>query len=353
MAHPKLSLAALTFSLGAIPAEIQLTPPGPVFRAGDGSGRPVDAPGWQINAAIAGRLVAALSARTNPLVIDYEHQTLLADQNGQPAPAAGWFKTLEWREGAGLFAIDVQWTPRAETMLKAGEYRFISPVFTYDKKTGAVTGIRMAALTNNPGLDGMKAVALSARFEGVDFSTDVFTHEEPEMELKALLKALGLAEDKTEADALAALSALKTKAESADAAKTAAEAALSASRDELAALKAAPPTPAPELVVSLQNEIAALKAREVATLIAEADKAGKFVTQPGLKAFAENDVAPQGIAKLTAFLADLAPTAARQGMQSDGIERGKGGSGSGSVEAEAVMKAFGLSTDEFNKGKGV
>ena len=28
------------------------------------------------------------------LVIDYEHQTLFADKNGAPAPAAGWIKQL-------------------------------------------------------------------------------------------------------------------------------------------------------------------------------------------------------------------------------------------------------------------
>jgi phage I-like protein len=93
-------------------------------------------------------------------VVDYEHQTLLAAQNGHPAPAAGWFSKLEWRE-SGLFAIDVEWTERATQMIEGGEYKYISPVFAYDKKTGKVLRLLHAALTNNPALDGMDAVAAS------------------------------------------------------------------------------------------------------------------------------------------------------------------------------------------------
>ncbi|MCW5597794.1 MAG: hypothetical protein KIT59_01570 [Nitrosomonas sp.] len=93
-------------------------------------------------------------------MVDYEHQTLLAAQNGQPAPAAGWFGKLAWRE-SGLFAVDVEWTGRASQMIEGGECRYISPVFAYDKKTGKVKRLLHAALTNNPALDGMDAVAAS------------------------------------------------------------------------------------------------------------------------------------------------------------------------------------------------
>src|SRR5690348_7969073 len=36
-------------------------------------------------------------AGSTPLVIDYEHQTQNAAQNGRPAPAAGWITDLEHR----------------------------------------------------------------------------------------------------------------------------------------------------------------------------------------------------------------------------------------------------------------
>ena len=60
-----------------------------------------------------------------------------------------------------MYAIDVEWTERATQMIEGGEYRYISPVFAYDKKTGKVKWLLHAALTNNPALDGMDAVAAS------------------------------------------------------------------------------------------------------------------------------------------------------------------------------------------------
>lgn len=156
-----VAMAACSFALTA-GSEIQLLPAGE-FHSVDG--RPKDAPCWLMNAQIAARLIADITALANPLVIDYEHQTLLAADNGQPAPAAGWFKSLRWDEGVGLFA-QVEWTERATAHIEAGEYRFISPVITYDKSTGAIKKLINAALTNNPAIDGMESVSarLTAEF---------------------------------------------------------------------------------------------------------------------------------------------------------------------------------------------
>jgi phage I-like protein len=60
-----------------------------------------------------------------------------------------------------LFAIDVGWTERASQMIETGEYRYISPVFLYDKKTGAVTRLLHAELINNLALDGIDTIAAS------------------------------------------------------------------------------------------------------------------------------------------------------------------------------------------------
>lgn len=138
---------------------IQLLPAGE-FRSIDG--RPTQADSFRLDDA-SGPSVIAASARKNRLVIDYEHQSLAAAQNGQPVPAAGWFRSLEWRQGEGLFATDVEWTEKATAMIKAGEYRYISPVFAYDPKTGDVLSIVSAALTNTPALDGMQEVAALTR----------------------------------------------------------------------------------------------------------------------------------------------------------------------------------------------
>ncbi|MCC7083181.1 MAG: hypothetical protein IT530_21140 [Burkholderiales bacterium] len=137
-------------------APVQLLPAGE-FRARDG--RPGLGKSWRIDAAIAARLIAVANARQTRYVIDYEHQTILAAENGKPAPAAGWFKQLEWREGKGLYAVNVRWLPEARKMIEAGQYRYISPVFTY-APSGEVQTLVAAALTNMPALDDLEVVSL-------------------------------------------------------------------------------------------------------------------------------------------------------------------------------------------------
>ncbi|WP_145507530.1 phage protease [Yersinia hibernica] len=155
----KTLFAALAIEITkATHGTIQLFPAGE-FRAVDG--RPEECDRWVMNAEIAQRLIDTANAKLTPYVIDYEHQTLKAAKNGQPAPASGWFKTLEWREGKGLFAIDVKWTDAAAAMILKDEYRFISPVFSYNK-SGHVLQILHAALTNTPALDDMDEVMLAA-----------------------------------------------------------------------------------------------------------------------------------------------------------------------------------------------
>lgn len=354
MAQHLTALAALTFALAPGASEIQLTPAGPVFRSADGSGRPADVPAWRIDAASAERAIARLAARANPLVIDYEHQTLLAEKNGQPAPAAGWFKALEWRDGLGLFATGVEWTPRAAAMIAAGEYRYLSPVFEYDRRTGEVLGVRMAALTNDPGLDGMAAVALTAALAAFDGAAaiPVFQPEETLMNetLKKLLAALGLPDSTPEGDALKAVAALKEKADQAEGA----QAQLTA---QVAALKAQAPDPAQyapvATMLALQTEVAALTARiaegEVAQVIEGALDEGKL--SQAQKEWAEN-LGKKDLAALKAFVASAPAIAALKGMQSNGLPSAGSGSGNAASDADvAVMKAMGLSADEFSKGK--
>lgn len=159
MSHRTTAYAACAVALSSTGNVIQLLPAG-TFRAKDG--RPDDVDAWTLDEQSAGVLIAASSVQGR-LVIDYEHQSLNSQANGQPAPAAGWFSRMEWREGEGLFAVDVEWTDKASQMIKAGEYRYLSPVIDYDKSTGVVTKLVSAALTNNPALDGMEEVtALSA-----------------------------------------------------------------------------------------------------------------------------------------------------------------------------------------------
>lgn len=158
------SIAArvLTDAGGPAPGRIQLFPVGE-FSARDG--RPgtlkgVKVKAWTITPTIAAAVVARWQARETPLVVDYEHQTMNAAENGKPAPAAGWIESLEM-EPDGLYAT-VKWTDAARAFIQADEYRYISPVFTFDPETGAVLELKSAALTNYPALDGMAAVAARA-----------------------------------------------------------------------------------------------------------------------------------------------------------------------------------------------
>lgn len=143
--------------------------PAGLFRASDGSGRPKGVPGWVMDAAAAQSLIAAANARQSDYFIDYEHQSLT--QNGS-ARAAGWFKQMEWRDGAdaGLYVTDARWTKDAFKMTRNGEYRYISPVFGWNPQSGRVERLLSVALTNNPALDGltdlMAATALHSTAEG-------------------------------------------------------------------------------------------------------------------------------------------------------------------------------------------
>ena len=145
----------------AHPSRVQLLPHGK-FRGTDG--QPAHADHFYLDTAVASRLIDTVRQRKNKMVIDYEHQTLKTADNGHPAPAAGWFKDLEYVEGEGLFATDVEWTAAASTMIANREYKYISLVFPYDRN-GVPTNVYNAGLTNFPAIDGMQELqVMAARF---------------------------------------------------------------------------------------------------------------------------------------------------------------------------------------------
>jgi len=99
------------------------------------------------------------------LSVDYEHMSAVGNQI---APAAGWVKDLEQR-GNELWAT-VSWTDKAAEMIRAKEYRFISPEWHMhykDKETGKDIGacLLSMALTNRPFIEGMQPVMLSEKLE--------------------------------------------------------------------------------------------------------------------------------------------------------------------------------------------
>jgi phage I-like protein len=262
---------------------------------------------WRINSDDAARLIARVAERANDLVVDFEHQSLLAASNGQPAPAAGWIApgALRWAVSAGLFA-EVRWTERAAAMIAAGEYKYLSPVFTFDPQTGTVLDLLNVALTNNPAIDGMQPVMLAAASR---FSLPT-QPEEPIPMLKELRELLQLAdENPTEAQVAAATQRVKAK--------------LDEVATEVAALKAQSPDPTQYAPVAalkaVQDELAALRAgaleRDVADLVDPALADGRLL--PAQEQWAR-ELGQTNLAALKAFLGTAQPIAALKGSQTGG-----------------------------------
>lgn len=144
MSHPTASHASALpdrDSGEALAEWYQILPPG-TFTGRDGRG-----PYRILNSA---EIVAAFTRWSCDLCVDYEHQSLEAAQKSGPIPAAGWIKALEARAD-GIWAR-IAWTETAAACLQAKEYRYLSPVFTYDPKTGDVLALTGAGLTNTPNL---------------------------------------------------------------------------------------------------------------------------------------------------------------------------------------------------------
>ena len=323
---------------GPTPGRIQLFPMG-AFAARDG--RPgtlkgVKAKAWTLDATLAAALVARWQQRETPLVVDYEHQTIHTTENGKPAPAAGWIESLE--VGAdGLYAT-VKWTDAARAFIKADEYRYISPVFSFDPETGAVLEVKSAALTNYPALDGMAAVA--AR-----------TEDDPSMKketLEALRHFFGLAADADEAAVLAAL-----KAQGDGQTLTAMLAAKEADPDPAQYVPVAMLTAAQEKAAELAAKVKELEGDgSLAALTAEIDAAladGRLPKscEGWAKATAKNN--PEAI---RGYIASAVPLVALKATQTGGrTPTGAPHTAALTEEETFVCKQLGLSETDFMAAK--
>ena len=372
---PSFLLAACSVPLDGAVRRIQLVPAGE-FRANDG--RPADAPFWRLSPQRAAVLVAELNARPVQLMVDYEHQTLYAAENGRPNPAAGWLSGFEWVEGKGLFAT-VRWTAAAKEMISGGEYRYLSPVFQY-LESGEIISLLPPALTNTPALDDLDPVALAAASKL--FNPQPKKEVEMNAAMKKMLALLGLPETADEAEQLAAFE----KIEKATGGKALAEALAAPKGPEgkpaeppKPAAPAEPPKPAVptetpanddpgqaaataaasqqvplSALQGLQQQVAALS-RQLAAY--EAEKTGKLITAalsdgrllPGQKAWAESlgKTNPQALAD---FLATAQPLAALSATQTGGIPPAAAEKGLTAEEAE-VAQMLGISAEDFAKQK--
>lgn len=139
------------------------------------------------------RVVELFAANRMPMVFDYEHGSELRAPRGKAAPAAGWVNELEARDGAVWG--HVEWTERASAMLQAREYRFYSPALLIDNDAvpPRVVGLKSVGLTNQPNLD-----------------VPSLNHQQTEPVMnEAIRQALGLNDEATADDAVAAINSLK------------------------------------------------------------------------------------------------------------------------------------------------
>ena len=354
------AVAACSFTLGDINTQqpnsngrylLQLTP-GQDFTPSDG--RAMDVPAWRMNAAIASKLIGGFNT-SQPPVIDYEHQTLHKETNGQPAPAAGWMHGLRWIEGRGLFA-EAELTKRAKAEIDAGEYRYFSPVFLYAPDSGDVLQITMGALTNNPAIHGMQALNTMQAAASAQFSATTQPNPEDSMTLlQQLLAKLDLPATTTEQVALtavgdhvafaaAARTALKLKTDDKPEAVTAACSAIGA---------ATTPDPAKYVPIdahtTMQTQLAALTARQLDSDIDNAIKPaladGRL--NPAQEPWAR-ELGKTNMAALSSYLSTAQPIAALSGTQTQGKPpAGQATGASLTADELAVCSSMGLTPEAY------
>ncbi|MEW6595658.1 MAG: phage protease [Thermodesulfobacteriota bacterium] len=181
--------AALNFEMptaAPVPEWIMLLPAGPEISGRDGRA-------WRLDDPQA--VVEMFAAQGLDLPVDIEHATEIKGPNGEPAPAVGWVKALEARDGQVWGRVE--WTTEGGFAVGDRRYRYISPVFIYDKTSKQILRLTSVALTNQPNL----AVQALNREEQ--------TQHEEEPAMKKIYAALGLAETATEQEALNAIEKMR------------------------------------------------------------------------------------------------------------------------------------------------
>lgn len=122
--------------------------------------------------------VATLAADYgNDFHFDYEHAGF-DETNTAPDKtiAAGWY-SLEVKPD-GLWAVNIDWTPRGYKYLKDKEYKYFSPTLMKNRKTGVVVEYLNTALTNFPARKNLTPLVLSRGAEqqgAADYRTETYS----------------------------------------------------------------------------------------------------------------------------------------------------------------------------------
>jgi phage I-like protein len=324
----RLAIQAIASPLDSPGADEPYTPPVWVhlIPAGTFSGRDGRGP-YTLDAKA---VLDAFAANGADLPIDYDHQSLTADEKAGPVPAAGWIKELQARED-GIWAR-VEWTPRAAELLANKEYRYLSPVFRYQVKDGRVVALTGAGLTHNPNLY-LQAVASRKEIHAV------------EELLERLIYMLNLPVTATPDEVAAELQKLIDRLKTAEAA--AAQAA-----EQLAAAQAREPDPAKYVPIALHKQVAdqlaALQAeiaRRDAEAAVEAAMSARKVS-PGMKewalSYASRDL--EGFKAFVAAAPEIVPEGAhRRAESAHGVVL--------TDEDRIAIRLLGMTEEEFAQAK--
>jgi phage I-like protein len=106
------------------------------------------------------------------MMCDFYHNSLSGSADPLAGIAAAWYD-LEVRNGAELWAINVDWKDRALDFMAADEIRHFSPAFAYDEN-GNVTDFINLALTNIPAMDENKPLMAASIRASIERSLQKF-----------------------------------------------------------------------------------------------------------------------------------------------------------------------------------
>jgi len=171
------------------------------------------------------------------LPVDIDHET---------REAAGWITGLTVAGGSLMATID--WNSLGVELIAGDRFRWMSVMFSenYKDPEGKSWGTTLwgAAVTNYPRIKDMAALSLTAREVGRDAPKPEPSRTEPQggndMDTKLIATALGLADDATDEQIVAAAEALKSAPEPTDSTETAAlKAEIVGMRESVTALETA------------------------------------------------------------------------------------------------------------------
>lgn len=308
-----------------VPLWVELLPPGPDITGRDGRRWVNDTPE---------AIVAAFEAHGADLPIDVEHASEIKGRAGEPAPAMGWIKALEVREGGAIWGL-VEWTEQGRWMVSEKSYRYLSPVFLFEKggKTGGrILKLLSAGLTNQPNL----------HLTALNRDDRLSTHpKEADMALStALCQALGLGIETSEGQAVAAITTLRSDLAAARTQHPSLEKFVPRADYDAAINRA---TVAEARLTSIESQ-----ARDAAieSAITQALEGGK-ITPASAEYHRAQCSTDGGLERFTAFVA-AAPVIAGE----SGLEGAPAPGGAGlSDEETAVCRLLNIPADEFAVSK--